>query len=91
MEATKLQDNINEALDKVCPVKDKTTKSQPPRWWNTELHNLKKKVKQAHKDWKTKSTNHEANQTNVLDSKDAFFRVMAAFLSETMFLHLKVP
>ena len=35
IEATKPQDDINDALDKICPVKEKTTKSQPPRWWNT--------------------------------------------------------
>ena len=49
-DAQKLHDDTTQALDKVCPVKEMSTKSQPPKWWKPEVHNLKKKVKSSYKD-----------------------------------------
>ena len=47
-----LKQDITQALDKVCPVKELMIKTKPPSWWTTELHNLRRKVRNAEKVWK---------------------------------------
>ena len=68
-EAQKLHDDITQALDKVCPVKEMSTKSQPHKWWK---HNLKKKVKSSYKDWKTLSYNADADQDSILSKYNTY-------------------
>ena len=45
IEADKLQKDITQALDKVCPAKKRSINIKSATWWTTELHNLMKKVK----------------------------------------------
>ena len=71
-EAEKLLKDIIQALDKICPEKEQVIKPKPPSWWTTELHNLKRKVKNAWNDWKNLSSNPEAEQENILNKYDAY-------------------
>ena len=70
-EADKLMQDITQALDNVCPIKKLKLKNKPPSWWNTELHNLRRKVRNADRAWKTCSNNRE-NRENTLNKYEAY-------------------
>ena len=52
LEVKDLMKTILHALDKVCPEHPRKCKTNNVHWWNTELHNLRKRVDNAFKHWK---------------------------------------
>ena len=72
IEANKLLEDITHALDKVCPEKEQVIKTKPPTWWTTELHNIRRQVKSAEKDWKKLTCNPRAKQEDILIKHNAY-------------------
>ena len=54
-EVQDLMRDITEALDKVCPKRPVKGKPNTSPWWTTELHNMRRKVDHAYKEWKKQS------------------------------------
>ena len=51
-EVNDLTRDITEALDKVCPKRPVKGKPNNSPWWTTELHNMRRNVDHAYKEWK---------------------------------------
>ena len=72
LEAKKLQEDIIQILDKICPEKEQSIKTKPATWWTTELHNLRRMCRTAEKDWKKLSSKPDQNQKNILEKYNAY-------------------
>ena len=79
LEAEKLHEDITQVLDIVCPVRKQNTKTKSPNWWTPELHNLRKKTKIAHKNWKTLSSIPGANPNDILDKYNTYKSVRSEY------------
>ena len=80
-ETDKLMQDITQALDKVCPIKKLMLKSKPPSWWTTELHNLRRKVRNAEKAWKKLCSNNGANRENTLNKYEAYKSIRKDYIT----------
>ena len=73
--------DITQALDKVCPIKKLMLKNKPPSWWTTELHNLRRKVRNAEKAWKKLCSNNGANRENTLNKYEAYKSIRKDYIT----------
>ena len=70
-EAKKLNEDILQALNKVCPEREHQIKDKKAHWWNNDLHNMRKKVRVLYKKWK-KSPPHTDEEMERYDTYKSF-------------------
>ena len=74
-----LTKDITKALDKVCPLKVQTVKSNQPSLWTPELSNLRGQVRAASRELKKLSSDPNSDQNEILKKHHALKEMKKEF------------